>query len=61
MSRTTPLPALLTRLPKRLHWTLHNLVAHPLSEILFLVGLGRISNFVHDQTIPVHEPGTGRG
>lgn len=58
---TTPLPALLARLPKRLRWTLHNLVAHPVSEILFLVGLDALSNLVHDQTIPVHEPGTGRG
>ncbi len=58
---TTPLPALLARLPKCLRWTLHNLVAHPVSEILFLVGLDGLSNFVHDQTVPVHEPGTGRG
>ena len=61
MSRSKTLPALLARLPTRWRWTLHNLVAHPVSEILFLVGLDGLSNVVHDQTIPVHEPGTGRG
>ncbi len=52
---------LLARLPERFRWTLHNLIAHPLSEILFQVGLGSWGNFIHDWTIPAHEPGTGRG
>lgn len=48
-------------LPPRFQWTVHNLVAHPLSEILYQVGLEDLSNDVHDFTIPPHEKGTGRG
>ena len=43
------------------NWTTHNLIAHPLSEILHLLGLGDAGNAIHDATIPAHEPGTGRG
>jgi hypothetical protein len=42
-------------------WSLHNLVAHPLSEFAYLVGFERASNWIHDITVPEHEPGTGRG
>jgi hypothetical protein len=47
-------------------WSLHNLVAHPLSEIVYLIGFGtipaeRLCNWIHDITVPGHEPGTGRG
>ena len=49
------------RLPKRFNWTLHNIVAHPLSEILFQVGelckdlgyqLNKLSDKVHDDSAP---------
>lgn len=47
-------------------WPMHNLVAHPLGELLHL--LGRIwggdddlGNRLHDATLPTHEEGTGRG
>jgi hypothetical protein len=56
-----PVPAILARLPERFRWTLHNIVAHPLSELLFQVGLRRWSDAVHDLTVPEHEQGTGRG
>ena len=42
----------LAALPSRWRWTLHNLVAHPLSELLFQVGAERAANAVHDATIP---------
>lgn len=42
-------------------WSLHNLVAHPLSEFMYLIGLEQASNWIHDATIPEHEPGQGRG
>jgi len=42
-------------------WTVHNVIAHPLSELLYLCGLTRLSHWVHDVTIPTHEAGTGRG
>lgn len=56
-----PLPVLLGLLPERFQWTLHNLIAHPLSEVLFQVGLHRWSDAVHDGTVPDHVTGTGRG
>jgi hypothetical protein len=52
---------LFARLPERFQWTAHNLIAHPLSEILFQIGLVDWSNRIHDWTIPQHDPGTGRG
>ena len=55
------LSKLLTRLPERFQWTLHNLFAHPVSELLFQVGLRNWSNRVHDSTAPEHEEGLGRG
>lgn len=39
-------------------WTLHNLIAHPLSEVAHLVGLRRLSNWLHDVTVPTHEETT---
>ena len=45
----------------RFQWTLHNCVAHPLSEILFLVGYEDLGNRIHDATIPPHPKGQGRG
>lgn len=46
------LPALLSHLPERFRWTLHNLVAHPLSEVLHQLGARRASDAVHDRTVP---------
>lgn len=55
------LPDLLSKLPKRFQWTLHNLVAHPLSEVLFQCGYEDLGNAVHDVTVPEHIKGEGRG
>jgi len=52
---------LFARLPERFQWTTHNMVGHPLSEIAFQFGLRRLSDWLHDWTIPAHDPGTGRG
>ena len=49
------------RLPEKYRWSLHNLVAHPLSEIVYLCGFEETSNKIHDYTIPDHEEGQGRG
>jgi len=56
---------------KRLYqnWFMHNMVGHPLSELVFwfirpFVGLAKAENIsgdVHDWTIPEHTAGTGRG
>ncbi len=42
-------------------WPTHNLLAHPVSELLWLAGFERLSNRLHDGTVPPHEEGTGRG
>jgi hypothetical protein len=58
----TYLPRLLARLPDRFQWLVHNIVGHPLSELLYQIGLGLWADYVHDFTIPAdHKPGTGRG
>ena len=51
---------------KRLYknWTVHNLIAHPLMEVLYLLSFGKLEafgNFIHDATIPDHDKGEGRG
>lgn len=51
----------LGKLPERFQWTLHNLIAHPVSEVLYQAGLQKLSDKIHDRTVPEHEPGTGRG
>jgi len=46
------------------NWTVHNLIAHPLMEIVYLLSFGKaekFSNYIHDSTIPDHTPRTGRG
>ena len=37
-------------------YTVHNLIAHPLSEIVFLIGFKRLSNWIHDITLPQDRP-----
>jgi hypothetical protein len=44
------------------NWTVHNLISHPLSEVVWLVTRSeKWSGWVHDVTVPEHEKGTGRG
>lgn len=38
---------------KRRWWALHNLVAHPLMELLAMVGLTKAAVWVHDNTVPM--------
>ena len=33
-------------------WTIHNVVAHPLMEILHLIGLSSLGDKLHDATLP---------
>lgn len=44
---------LITKLPHKYRMTIHNVVGHPLMEILHLVGLETIANIVHDSTLPL--------
>ena len=43
---------LINKLPKKFKWTIHNVIAHPLSEIAYLVGASVLSEIIHDCTIP---------
>ena len=43
-------------------WAIHNLIAHPLSEVLYWIGFMRLGNKLHDATIPIHDTDKdGRG
>lgn len=33
-------------------WAFHNLVAHPLMQVLALFGLGKLGLTIHDKTVP---------
>ena len=48
---------IIDKLPKRFQWTIHNLIAHPLMEILYQVGLEDLSSKVHDSTMPSNAGG----
>ena len=52
MGRPSALRRGLGRLPVRWRWSLHNLIAHPASELLYQVGAQRLANAVHDETVP---------
>jgi hypothetical protein len=43
---------LLARLPKRFQWTVHNLIGHPAQEVLWQMGLVKLSAWAHDATVP---------
>ena len=43
---------LINKLPKKFKWTIHNIVAHPLMEIVYLLGHPELSEKIHDLTIP---------
>jgi hypothetical protein len=49
-------------LPRRLQWAPHNIIAHPVSELIFIVtGNEHVGNAIHDATLPFHKEGEGRG
>ena len=33
-------------------WSIHNLIGHPVGEILYLLGFTKLSALVHDKTMP---------
>ena len=43
---------LISKLPERFQWTIHNVVAHPLMEVLYQMGFRDLSSKVHDCTTP---------
>ena len=42
-------------------WFIHNVIAHPVGELFYWVGLNHWGEWLHDETLPEHEAGTGRG
>jgi len=49
-------------------WAIHNLIAHPLSQIVWWISLfgtikpiASFGDWIHDWTVPIHEVGKGRG
>jgi hypothetical protein len=49
-------------LPERCKWAPHNLIAHPVSEVIYLLtGREAFGNWLHDATVPAHKKGEGRG
>lgn len=54
------------RIRQEAMWFIHNMIAHPLSQVLTMLGwivppLGRFGDWVHDVTVPAHKHGTGHG
>lgn len=43
---------IINKLPEKYKWTIHNLIAHPISEIIHLLGNTNLANKIHDCTIP---------
>lgn len=43
---------------KRRHWAFHNLIGHPLMELLAMVGLTKAAVWVHDNTVPMPDKET---
>lgn len=45
---------------EKVWWAIHNLIAHPVSEILYWLWLEPVGNWIHDATVPAnHEHGRG--
>ena len=36
----------------RFRHTIHNIIGHPLMEIFHLLGMSKVSNWIHDITLP---------
>tara|TARA_B100001059_G_C17785545_1_gene556846 strand:+ start:49 stop:210 length:162 start_codon:yes stop_codon:yes gene_type:complete len=46
---------IISKLPDRFKWTIHNVIAHPFSEIAFQLGFEKSSKLIHDNTLPIEE------
>ena len=46
---------IINKLPDRFKWTIHNIIGHPLSEILFQFGFANTADIIHDSTTPHEE------
>jgi hypothetical protein len=44
---------LITKLPEKYQWSIHNIIGHPLSEIFHILGFENLSKQIHDKTLPL--------
>ena len=58
----------INKLPKIFKWVPHNMIGHPVSEVFYILSVlynserfEKIANNIHDNTIPDHIRGEGRG
>jgi hypothetical protein len=43
-------------------WAIHNIIGHPMMEILYWIGLRKLSRWIHDETVPKYNASmSGRG
>jgi len=47
--------SLINKLPKRFQWTIHNMIGHPLMEIVYQLGFSDLSTSIHIATSPEEE------
>ncbi len=47
--------SLIAKLPKKYQWSIHNIIAHPISEVFHIFGFDTLSQKVHDITLPPEE------
>ena len=45
----------MNKIKKHFEYTVHNILAHPLMELLHLFGFTKIGNALHDYTLPKTE------
>jgi len=43
---------MLNKIRKHFMWSFHNIVCHPLMEMAHLIGLEKLSLFIHDASTP---------
>jgi len=43
---------IITKLPDKYQYSIHNLIAHPMMEVLHLCGYTELGNKIHDATLP---------
>lgn len=52
MRKKMDVASTLKRVTQGLGWPFHNIIVHPTSEVLRLIGLKRVSQWLHDSTVP---------
>ena len=48
----------ISKLPSKYHYTIHNLIGHPLMEIVYQLGFSNLSELIHSATTPEEQDQT---